>query len=470
MLNSKLIQLLITFSKAELKNFGKFVRSPFFYKDKAVIKLYNSVKIFYPEFDNELLTKQQMYEKMFPHKKFSDSQMKYLMSELFKLAKMFLSYKNYNDDYFEKNNRMLKELNSRNTEKIFESELKKIESQTILFQTRNKEYFYQMYKMREIVSDFYSYKNRLSTKRKPGKIIENIINNFLISLLDSYYEITNDAVDYWMNIDLNLLSFIEDYINQHKDIVNPAVLIYYYMFMVSYRKEQLYYNRLLELKKKYLHILDEHGKHRIFETLGNYCIIHYQQGGIKYYKEAFNLINDEIINGIRFNRKEFSEIFFTNKVEIAAKIKEFDWAHNFIGKYKDRLNNEHKGDIVNFSYSIIEFENRNYRASLDRLSKINLQHPLLRFRIRNYSLLNYYELGNYEQAFLMLDAYRHMLEKDKKVEAERKKRYSLFLFYYQKLLDMKSGRLKNETELLKTGIEKNAVFMKSWLLEKVDEL
>ena len=64
MTNSKLIQLIRTFSKDEFKTFGKFVRSPFFYKDKAVIKLYDSLKSFYPEFDNDGLTKQQIAKKI----------------------------------------------------------------------------------------------------------------------------------------------------------------------------------------------------------------------------------------------------------------------------------------------------------------------------------------------------------------------------------------------------------------------
>jgi len=469
MTKSKLIQLLRTFTKEEFRSFGKFVRSPFFYKDKAVIKLYNSIKTFYPEFNNERFTKQLLFEKMYPLKKYSDSQMKYLMSEMFSLAKLLLSYKNYDNDYFEQNNRLLRELNIRNTDKIFESELKRIENQLKYSQIRNKEYFYQMFKMKELVSDFYSYKNRLSIKREHNKIIENIINNFLISLLDSYYEIINDAADYGVNIDLNFISFINDYINQKKDIINPVVLIYYYIFMVSYQKEPLHYNRLLELKNEYLHILDDHGKHRIFETLGNYCIIRYQQGGIKYYNDAFILINEEIKYGVRFKRKEFSEIFFTNKVEIASKVKEFKWADDFIAEYKNRLNKEHGEDIVNFSYAILEYESNNYLASIDRLSKINLHHPLLRFRIRNYTLLNYFELNNYEQAYLMLDAYRHMLEKDKKVEPVRKERYNTFLHYFQKLLDMKSGSLNSEIELLKRDIESGSVFMKEWLLEKANE-
>jgi hypothetical protein len=469
MTNSKLIQLLKTFSKEEFKSFGKFVRSPFFYKDKAVINLYDSLKPFYPDFHDKQFTKEFVFRKIYPGKAYNDSLMKYLMSEMLGMAKKFLAYTNFENDSFERDIRLLKELNNRNTTKIFESQLKRLQGRVQNYQVRNQEYFNQMYRLKELVNDYYSYKDRLSPRREQNKIIENIINNFLISLLNSYYEISNDLAEFRVNIDLNLVNYIEDFIKANEEMVDPVVIIYYHMFMLAHKENDLHYFELLELKQKYLQILDDDGKHRIFEALGNYCISRYQSGGIKYYREAFNIINDEIKHGVRFNRKEFSEIFFTNKIEIASKVKEFEWARVFIEKYKDRLNSEHRRDIVNFCYAIIEFETGNYRASLNFLSKINLHHPLLRFRIRNYTLLNYYELNYIEQSYSLIDTYKHMLAKDRKLGQNRKDRYSAFVNSYNGVLDLKVNYDETEKGLLKKNVEASSVFMKHWLLEKIEE-
>jgi hypothetical protein len=85
-------------------------------------------------------------------------------------------------------------------------------------------------------------------------------------------------------------------------------------------------------------------------------------------------------------------------------------------------------------------------------------------------MLNYYELNYLEPAYSLIDSYRHMLEKDKKIEISRKERYKTFLNFYQKLLGMKSGYKKFEKDMLRKNIEKNSVFMKQWLLEKIDDL
>jgi len=52
----------------------------------------------------------------------------------------------------------------------------------------------------------------------------------------------------------------------------------------------------------------------------------------------------------------------------------------------------------------------------------------------------------------------------------RKERYNTFLYYFQKLLEAKSGSLNTEIDLLKRDIESGSVFMKEWLLEKSNEI
>lgn len=464
------MQLLKTLSKSEFKNFGKFVSSPFFYKDKTVIKLYDSLKAFYPDFIDETLTKELIFSKIYPGKAYNDSLMKYLMSEMFAMGKKFLAYVNFSNDFLENDIRFLKELNLRNASKIFVSQHEKSESKIKNHIAGNEDYFYSLYRLKETAAGFYSYRNRLSPKIEHNKIIEAVLNNFLISLLRRYYIMQCDKRDYFLNIDLNLTEDIKNIIEKHNSLISPITLIPYNIFMLLYKNEHPYFLNVVKLKDKYLNLCDNTDKHYIYEELDSYCIRKISEGDLSFYRTAFNLSCEEIEKGVRFNFKVFSDVFFTNKVDVASKLKEFKWAHNFIEKYKDRLSNEHRQDIVNFSYAIIEFESKKYTTSLDHLAKINLQHPLLKFRVRNYTLLNYFELGYVEQAFSMIDTYKHMLANDKKIEPGRKKRYNSFLSLYQKLMDTKSGNKDNEKGMLKREIESKSVFMKQWLLEKACEL
>jgi hypothetical protein len=44
------------------------------------------------------------------------------------------------------------------------------------------------------------------------------------------------------------------------------------------------------------------------------------------------------------------------------------------------------------------------------------------------------------------------------------------LSFYQKLVEIKAGNKKNDRDFFKNELGSKAVFMKGWLLEKVNEL
>ncbi len=469
MTKSKLIQLLRTFTNEEFRSFGKFVRSPFFYKDKAVIKLYDSLKTFYPDFNDDELTKQILFSNMYPKRKYSDSQMKYLMSQLFFMSKRYLIYENFGKEQISQNRRLLYELRLRKLGNIFLSTGKALEKSISDYPIRNEAYFNQMYLLQREINAFYSYSDRLSLKRDAEKLMRYQINGFLIAILRSYYIFLSDQGEYDINFNFEFMN-IADIIEKNNNLIEPSVLIFYNIFMLRYKNDHTYYDNLLELKNKYINMLDSEIKEYIYESMDNYCVQKIAEGNLSFYDTLFSLSNDEIINGVRFNGPLLSDIFFMNKVEVAAKVKEFEWASDFIENYRNSLNNEDSNEIINFCFAIVDFEKKNYKTSLNLLDKINLHHPLLRFRIRNYTLLNYYELDFHEQAYLMLDAYRHMLEKDTKIEKSRKDRYNAFLSLYQKLLEIKTGNKKIDRDYFKNEIGSKAVFMKEWLLEKVNEL
>ncbi|MEP7145643.1 MAG: hypothetical protein ABI792_01400, partial [bacterium] len=90
MKDTKLIQTLKTFSKEDAKNFEKFIASPYFNKGRNYIPLLNELKKFSPSFDNENLTSEYLYKKIYPSRKFNKQVMWNQVSQLEKLAIKFL--------------------------------------------------------------------------------------------------------------------------------------------------------------------------------------------------------------------------------------------------------------------------------------------------------------------------------------------------------------------------------------------
>ncbi len=92
MFNSKIISVVRSFSKDEIKEFRKFVDSPFFNKEgKYVLRFYDEIKKYYPGFDNKSLERSILFYKLYPGKKYDDSIMRKLSSTLQKLAEEYLN-------------------------------------------------------------------------------------------------------------------------------------------------------------------------------------------------------------------------------------------------------------------------------------------------------------------------------------------------------------------------------------------
>ena len=89
MLSKKLITLLQTFSKQDLQQFDKYVRSPFFNEQEELVRLFEliNVELAKPVFE---LTKQAAWKKLFGNKAYKDVFMRRLNSELTRLAEGYL--------------------------------------------------------------------------------------------------------------------------------------------------------------------------------------------------------------------------------------------------------------------------------------------------------------------------------------------------------------------------------------------
>jgi hypothetical protein len=119
MLNGKLIQLLQTLSKKELKDFRSFVATDYHNPNRHLEKFIGLLAKYEDDFSNPKLEKEVFFKKHYPGEKFDEQKIRYLQSDLTKLLEEFISYTEFRKDRFQQQLYLTQSLQRRNAPKFF---------------------------------------------------------------------------------------------------------------------------------------------------------------------------------------------------------------------------------------------------------------------------------------------------------------------------------------------------------------
>jgi hypothetical protein len=138
MIKSKFIDVIRTFSPGELKQFRDFLRSPFHNTNKKVIKLFEIVRKYSPDYNSHQLEKENLFKILYPGKKYNDLVMRILISDSMRLSEEFLAYSRFSSEPMEEKVLLLKEYSGRNLNSLFDTTLKRSELKLpkVIFQVR----------------------------------------------------------------------------------------------------------------------------------------------------------------------------------------------------------------------------------------------------------------------------------------------------------------------------------------------
>ena len=207
MLKSPVIKILKTFSKQDMKEFGLFVQSPFFNTNQSVIKLFEQIKKFHPEFEEKIPGKELLFEKTFGKIKYDDSFMRVTVFRLLELAKEFLIHRNLKRNHLLKETILLDEFNFCELYDIMLKSISELEKKTDKLKVKDDEIYFVKYRMEY-------YKNEVKAKDTKMITYKDTLNE------DLMLEQKNLNIYFF----INSLKFFQYFLNQKDFVVNASRL------------------------------------------------------------------------------------------------------------------------------------------------------------------------------------------------------------------------------------------------------
>lgn len=485
--NSKLLVILRSLSRNEFKDLQKFVASPYFSRGRDCTPLFMALKDSYPKFRGSGVTKQVMFERIYPGKKYagekSESVLSTLSSELYRLAKEYLTYSAFEKDKFQKRLMLLNGIHDKKLNKEFGNELAKTghEKET---STGSPGDFLDNYRLSSIHGQFYW--DRGDNSELYNMLMKGSSNAMAFAMITAYKFIDTKETAKTLGIETThtFTDSVLESLDSEKmlakmkadnDILYPFISANYFVYMMN--KEPGKREHYSNLKNTLANEIDRFGhmeKYMLYRALETYLVIELERSGYRREdsEELFGMYKNALELGLyKVSESGYLEpTIYRNIFLSACDLDEFEWAEWFITKYSDELPEEFREGMKDFSLAKLFFLKGEYEKALARITRIKYDYMLHKTDAKILQLKIYYELGNYEQAFSMMDTAKHYLNSADDVPTLLRDRNLKFIKFSGELLRLKTGSGRKEAgDIIRQVNDSGAVESKTWLIKKLQE-
>ena len=433
--NSKLIQLLKTFDRRELREFKEFMESPLFNKHQELTDFYLYLKKNAPAFHPKKLEKKLVYQQLYGNKKYEDKQMRYLMSFTLKLAEQFVGWKKYQAQEVLVKTHILEALVDRNLEKNYQNIFQNAEAELNDKPFRNTQYYQDKYLLTEVSNKHFAAKNlrKLNTK------LQEVSNYFDVYYLSQKLKYSCEmmsmqrflSADYSQNLIEEIGRFLEK--SSYENI--PAIALYHQVFLtLTDENNERHFEQLTLLIDKHIGCFSDEEMREFYYHAINYCIRKMRQKNEKYVEKALTIYTKGVENKTLLQNGILSPWGFKNIVKLGLRLNRFEWTEQFIRKNTDILAEEYRLNAYNYSLADLSYHKQEISTALTHLREVEFTDIFFTLDAKIMLLKIYYDNDEEEALLSLLTSFKIFLKRNQLISAEMKNTYENFINLLNQIL------------------------------------
>ena len=479
MLQSKLIQVLQTFSEKELKQFQDWLAADIFNKNKTIRQFYALLLPFAPTFEHKKaiirLDKNLIFKRLYKNEPYNNLKMNNLVSDTYQLLCDFLAYKRFQESEQLSRLCLMDELYEKGLYKNVEQEAKKFEQQQATSLIRNADFYYDKYL-------FYKQKDALflSKPNRTADVNLQLKNDYL----DLFYfamklKIACDMTsrntviqaDYQSPFLEELRLHYENEPEKYREI--PAITVYYQVLqMLLNPDESKYYYQLKTHLAENVDKFPNEELRTLYDYVRNYCIRKINDGETIYYQEILNLYQFLLDKKIIFQNGHLTEWDYKNITTVGLRLETYDWTENFINQYKNSLPEAVRENAFIYNLASFYYEKNEYKKSLQLLHEVKFTDTTYHLGAKIIQLKSYYELKETEPFYALTDAFQIYVKRNRQLSDYRKTAYLNLIKVTKKIYKLREQEglitnsvWQNRYQILKERIDNQRIANKDWVAE-----
>ncbi len=477
MQQSKLVQHLEALPNKERERFRTFVYSPYFNQHEKTIQLLDLLLDYIDGKESNALTREWVFNKLFPRESYDEQQMHNVMSYLKKLYHKFLAVRHFEEESLQEQLYTVEQAYSFNQYDLMKNRSRQLEKKLEKYPYRNSEYFHTNYRLNNLLG-FYRGNH---VDRSVSTIFQNMLYHldkfFIIEKLRNCCHLTANSMLMNTKYDYGFLDELLGYIeNDWPYFEQEHGIVLYYNILMSLKDEQNpeYYEKLKELLNNQLRHFSRREVNDLYSFSYNYCIRQINLGNSEYQRELFELYQEGVKKELLINNGILSEWDYKNVVTLGCKLREFNWTEKFIYDYKEKLPASKRENAYKYNLANLFYNKYQYDEALETLLHVEFTDVKYHLATTFLLLRTYYALEDTEALLSLIETFRVYVIRNKKMTTDQKKGYTNFLRFAKKLVLLKHQAstfsrksLIEKVENLAQKIKQTSnVINKYWLLEE----
>ncbi len=473
MRNSKLYSILEHFDKYEQNRCRKFLQSPYFNRDEAIVTVFDLLTEDLNNGKNKCLEKEYIWEQVQPGSTYDDVRFRKYISDLTKLIEDFLCQQLYERDSLLRASHLIQAVTEKKVEKLYSSSVRTARRLSQEFSHKSAAYYYYNY---AIENNYYRLAD-FETKRDERTNFEEISSNLDYFYLSEKLRILcsilsrHNVVAHQYNIIVRdeIIEFVAHNAVHFENI--PAVGIYFQIYQTIIDPEnEAHYFKLKDLLNKYALFFPIEEATQMYTYAQNYCVRKINQSNQKFVHELFVLYKVLLEKKIIIVDGVLSPWYFRNITTVALRLGEYDWTEHFINEYQSNLPDSFRDNAVNYNLAQVYFYQKKYDEVIKLLQEVVFEDFTYNLNSKVMLLLTYYETDEIEPLYSLFESFRTYLNRHKDIPLSRRQSFTELIKYTKKLTKLIPGDKKSIQKLRAEVEQAKNVASHGWLLEKIAEL
>ena len=475
---SRVVDYIGGLSQKQRDRFRQFVFSPYFNQHAKTKELLEVILKQSSRKKGKKLSREQLFEKLFPGQAFDEQKMFNVMSYLKRLYQKFIAYEHLEKDELQQQLLILEGAFDYTQAALFDNRVKALEKKLHRNRLENAETYFARYRLNHL--KVRAFQDTEDVTRHHKDILQGMLDNF-----DQYYvaeklRICCDLQGFTMSnnfsFKLPFLNELLSYVEANWEVFgkNITVKLYYNIFMTQTTEDRSYYRRLREMISDEFDQMEFQGQKDLYEAATNYCILRINRGINDFRHDLFELYQQGLESGMLLPNGSLSEWQYKNIVTLGCVLKEFDWTEDFIGEYREYLPEDKRENAYSYNMANFLFWKKEY----DRVQTllINVQFTDFKYHTNATVLLlrSYYVTGDTEALLSLIETFRIFIIRNKEMPHQQKRGYTNYLRFKKRLVNLKHNKPTFSAKVyaekinnLKQAIEKtDYVYNIDWLLNE----